>query len=176
MFLVEIEQDKYGDVSHKVVHFQDCHIRRTVSRLSMCRMRKHGQHKEVPQRRHLSMLKLMWITVAAACSICSTCKARLLPVGALKMTWQSSLLNSGLCICGRSQYQKMISRHCVLASCNIAASEVFFIPQGRRQLAPAMQGKGVRTSGCSRELQSPGSAHPLALETIISITHSLQWT
>ena len=154
MFLVEIEQDKCGHVSHKVVHFQDCHVRRTVSRLSMCRMRKRGQHKEVPQRRHLSMLKL----------------------GALKMTWQSSLMSSGLCICGRSQYQKMISRHCVLASCNIAASEVYFIPQGRRQLAPAMQGKGVRTSGCSRELQSPGSAHPLALETLISITHSLQWT
>ena len=79
-----------------------------MSYLSMCRMRTHGQHKEVLHRRHLSMLRLIWITVAAACSISSTYEGRLLPVGAPKMTSQSSLLNSGLCVPGRSKSGKEI--------------------------------------------------------------------
>ena len=47
------------------------------------------------------------------------------------MTWQSSLVNSGLCIHGPSEYRKKISGH-VLASCNIAADEMYFTPQNDR--------------------------------------------
>ena len=48
------------------------------------------------------------------------------------MTLQSSLLNSGLCIPGWSEYGIEISGHRMLASCNIAATEVYFIPQKDR--------------------------------------------